>query len=308
MDNTPSWRVLLREFLLYKKADQRSERTLEDYEYHISRFFRAHPKALTSQQELERGCLEYLAAKACSPYYFNNKVKYLRAFFEYLKEKGIIPANPLARIHLRRVNELPRPATEEALEQLLSLPDRSTFAGLRDYALIMLTLDAGIRPKEAFGLLPSHFDLDNCRVEVPMPIAKDRESRILPILPQTALAVKQLINARHPNWPDTVPVFCSENGRPLSRQHWARRMRDYSERLGVKVKPYQLRHSFATIYLRNGGNAFALKDTLGHSTLEMTKRYVMLVEQDLQRVHQTASPLHRLLPSKGRVRHIKLPK
>ncbi len=82
-------------------------------------------------------------------------------------------------------------------------------------------------------------------------------------------------------------------------------MRQYAKQLDKKVTPYQLRHSFATLYLRNGGNAFALKDTLGHSTMEMTKRYIKLVEQDLEGVHHIASPLNRLLPKKRRVRKVR---
>ena len=42
---------------------------------------------------------------------------------------------------------------------------------------------------------------------------------------------------------------------------------------GVKIAPYQLRHSFATLYLKNGGDLFTLQKEMGHSDLRMTKRY-----------------------------------
>lgn len=58
------------------------------------------------------------------------------------------------------------------------------------------------------------------------------------------------------------------------------------------------RHSFALLYLRKGGNAFSLQNTLGHEDMSMTKRYVNLSGQDLKEIHKTASPLNSLLNSK----------
>ena len=81
-------------------------------------------------------------------------------------------------------------------------------------------------------------------------------------------------------------------------------MEVYAKRLGVKFHPYALRHSFATCFLRRGGNALALQRILGHSTLEMTKRYVHLNDQDLREQHAAASPLLAMFPGKRRVRAI----
>jgi integrase/recombinase XerD len=56
------------------------------------------------------------------------------------------------------------------------------------------------------------------------------------------------------------------------------------------VHPHRFRHTAAVEFLRNDGNVFALQMMLGHSTLEMVKHYVELLQQDVQRVHKTASP------------------
>jgi site-specific recombinase XerD len=68
----------------------------------------------------------------------------------------------------------------------------------------------------------------------------------------------------------------------------------YSKRIGIKVRPYDLRHSFALNFLRNGGNVFALQKLMGHSTLDMTKRYLALTQGDLQEQHAKASPVNML--------------
>ena len=54
---------------------------------------------------------------------------------------------------------------------------------------------------------------------------------------------------------------------------------------------HSFRHTFAVNYLRRGGSVFHLQKVLGHSTLEMTKRYCNLVTSDLQAVHQRISLL-----------------
>jgi len=59
------------------------------------------------------------------------------------------------------------------------------------------------------------------------------------------------------------------------------------------------------LYLRGGGNAFGLQKTLGHSDMNMSKKYVNLSGTDLQEAHETASPLNRLIDNKKRVGKIK---
>lgn len=114
----------------------------------------------------------------------------------------------------------------------------------------------------------------------------------------------KLINARHEEWGEDVPLFCTENEITFTRFAWCRRMPIYSKRLGVPVRPYDLRHTFSIMYLRNGGNVFSLQRTLGHANLTMTKRYVAITQGDLNQQHEVASPLKVLIPEKHRVRKV----
>jgi site-specific recombinase XerD len=70
----------------------------------------------------------------------------------------------------------------------------------------------------------------------------------------------------------------------------------------VKVYPYMLRHTFATLFLRAEGNALALQRLMGHSTLDMTRRYVHLNEQDMKTQHAGASPMQRITGKRTRMR------
>ena len=61
--------------------------------------------------------------------------------------------------------------------------------------------------------------------------------------------------------------------------------------VGVRVSPHTLRHTFAVLYIRNGGDSFSLQEILGHSTLDMTRRYVHLARRDVAEQHKKFSPM-----------------
>lgn len=63
---------------------------------------------------------------------------------------------------------------------------------------------------------------------------------------------------------------------------------------GVRCSPHTLRHIFAINFLRNDGDIFSLRKILGHSSLEMTRRYCELADVDIKTAHTMASPVDNL--------------
>ena len=69
-------------------------------------------------------------------------------------------------------------------------------------------------------------------------------------------------------------------------------VRKLGKRLGMQLSPHKLRHSFAISFLRNGANSFELQIALGHTTLEMTRRYTQALGfDDVYKRHMVASPV-----------------
>lgn len=296
------WQEALQQFLFFKKAAGRRDQTIKDYEIQIKHFFKLFPNCWEDELKLRQCFYEYLS-HPIKPATYNLRLTYLKAFFRWCVEEGYLLKNPAEGLSRKKTESRIVNIDPAILQKLIQLPDRKTFCGLRDYALILLTLDTGIRPKEAFSLLIEHFDFKTLQVCIPSEISKTGVTRVLPILPVTANAIKKLIATRHPEWDSKVPVFCTVEGKPLTRSIWSKRLNEYSKQLGVKIRPYDLRHTFALLYLKNGGYELSLQRTLGHTTLEMTKRYVHFTQNDLREINNTASPLNMLLQQTKRVKN-----
>lgn len=300
-----SWEDALEAFLLFKKADGLAVGTIDDYRYHVTRFFGLYPDAW-NPSDLSRArvaVLSYLGQDDIAPATFNIRRKYLKAFFSWLVDEGAYTGNPVEGIRARKAEPRIVQHSAETLANLLKLPDKSTYCGRRDYALICLSIDTAIRPSEALALTVDDVNLKEMTVLVRASIAKTRKSRTLPFSIETAKAIQGLITARPKEW-ETPLLFANYEGDRLTVSGWRQRLKKvYAPKLGLKrLSPYDLRHDAALHFLRNGMNPFALQTIMGHTTLDMTKRYIALAESDVREAHNMASPVKKLLGSKKRVR------
>ena len=88
------------------------------------------------------------------------------------------------------------------------------------------------------------------------------------------------------------PAFATDKDRPLTRRRILAIINTISKRAGVTdANVHRFRHTFAINYLRNGGDIYTLQRILGHSTLDMVKRYLEIAQADLEKAHRKASPV-----------------
>ncbi|MCM3175921.1 tyrosine-type recombinase/integrase [Paenibacillus sp. MER 99-2] len=293
-----TWEECLTEFINWKKVQGLSKHTIGDYERSMTLFMSRYPEAWDSPHNLKSMLYEHLAQPDIAPATYNGRLVYLRTFLKWCVENNYIRDNPLTNLKKRREEGRRVSVDIEVLRELLKVPDQSTFTGLRDYALILLTLDTGIRPSEALALVPSNFRPQAREIHVTALTAKTRRSRDLPISDATIKAMNKLIRSRPLGWADKVPIFCTYEGNALNRHVWGDRLERHSKKIGVHIRPYDLRHIYALESIRNGSSSFAVQKTLGHSTMEMTKRYVALINDDLKVEHAKTSPLTKIADEK----------
>jgi integrase/recombinase XerD len=120
--------------------------------------------------------------------------------------------------------------------------------------------------------------------------AKGRKQRIVPITSALRLEITPLLPLRRPS----DFLFITGSGTALMYRNALRDFQDLCNRLSItrpKTAWHTLRHTFATNYIAAGGNVVHLRRILGHSTLQMTMRYVHLQTKDLADSHSKLSSL-----------------
>ncbi|GBF34671.1 site-specific recombinase XerD [Desulfocucumis palustris] len=100
-----TWENYLKEYLLWKKAEGRSERTIRDYSNHIRLFFKRFPdSSFSNLRSFKKNIIEHMSLDV-KPAYYNNKLVYLKTFFEWCVNEGILAENPMKSFKRRKADE-----------------------------------------------------------------------------------------------------------------------------------------------------------------------------------------------------------
>ena len=303
---TASW---VAGFLVYARAEGLSPCTIADYSTGLRHFARwlgdRDPLAL-STAEL-RGFFATLRdvpngrGGTLSPKTVRNAWAALRSFYRWLADETSTP-NPMLAVQMpKAVPPVIEPLSRAQIAALLKACDqtraavthgRDAFAmsrdtAKRDRAIVLVLLDSGLRASELCALTVADVDVTTGYVLVKR--GKGGKGRITYIGKQTRRALWRYLSSRKTT--PAEPLFVARTGHPLDRDRLGALLANLGDRAGVPdVHPHRLRHTFATEFLRNGGNLLALQRLLGHSSLEMVRRYATIAESDLQRAHEAGSP------------------
>ncbi len=275
-------------FLAAKAAEGASPRTIEWYRMILVRLVRALDAGRTvdglDPAELRAWLVELRTTLA--PISVAGYVRTLRVFGNWLAAEGLAEAAALRGLRRPRVpHKLIEPVADDVLRRLLAI------SSVRDRAIVLLMLDTGLRLSEVAGIR-----LGDLRPDGTLKVrGKGSRERIVPVGSTARNAIVRYLGVRGPGGPDDA-LFLGRRGE-LGVRGIAQVFRRLKARVGVsdRLSPHSLRHTFARSYLVNGGDVFSLQRILGHTTLDMVKRYVALSDTDLATRHRDASPADRLL-------------
>ncbi|MCM2982291.1 tyrosine-type recombinase/integrase [Niallia circulans] len=221
----------------------------------------------------------------------NTRLRALRSIFNYLHKHKHIPHNPMDRISLLKDRKRIIPTfSKEQLNKLLRQPDLTTFTGVRDYTIMLLMLETGIRVNELAGL-----SLNDIRWEdklICIRNAKSYRERLVPIQREMKQQLKKYIAIR--GYVECEALFLTVDGTRLTRRGIQQRILKYGEMAnikGVRCSCHTFRHTFAKLSVQQGANIFELQTILGHSSMEIVKTYVNLFGSDVRERHKEFSPL-----------------
>lgn len=224
----------------------------------------------------------------------NHYVAVAKTFFTFLAEEGYIPSNPAARLKkLKDERLLIKTFSQEQIEALLGQPNELRFAGPRDRLLMLLLLDTGLRIAEAMNIKLKDIDRAHSTVTV---MGKGSKERSVHFGQTVRRALLQYLERRGEL--ETDYLFVTEYGHPMQARMAQQQLTRYgalAKIQGVRVSPHTFRHTFARNWIVNGGDVFSLQKMLGHTTMEMVRRYVNLANEDVGKAHRSYSPADRML-------------
>jgi integrase/recombinase XerD len=225
----------------------------------------------------------------------NIRLRTLKAQFNFYLDEGFIEYNPWSSVPLLKTDKKDLEVfSKDQFLRLLEVPNKKTFAGFRNFVIMIALLDTGLRISELLSLKDYHVDWDNSILWLGASRAKLRMGRPIPISERTFRLLKDLINenAILPEWDRTI--FISVSGKPLCSSSVRQIMKEYGKKAAisnVRVSPHTLRHTFSTHFILNGGDPFSLMKILGHSSIEMTMRYIQMNTEEIKKQHGEFSPL-----------------
>jgi site-specific recombinase XerD len=194
----------------------------------------------------------------------------------------------------------------EQIVDLLSAPDKNDFYGLRDHAFMTLMFGTGIRVSEMTTLrladvyLPKAHGhgMPDATIQV---IGKGDRQRRIALDENCETVLRRYAKARQLSLAEvgleSDVLFPSRLGRRMSYRVVLDKFRKYGAQAnieGVRLAPHTARHTFATLYMRNGGKLHNLQLILGHSTLAMSRHYAHIEDADAFAETRACSPLAKL--------------
>lgn len=246
-------------------------------------------------EELVKQVVLMMVEANLSPTTINHRVRTLKQFYQFLVSESLVEKDLTVKLDRKKVKSTVIQAfTEEQLNALLKAPDKTRFVGLRDYTIMLLLLDTGIRLSELVSIKLSDLKLtDN---ELVIPHGKGDKYRRVFVSARTRETVKKYLKARG-DISGNLYVFVNFENSPMCGRNVQERLKIYGKKAhleGVRVSPHTFRHTFAKMYITRGGDPFSLQALLGHSTLDMVRHYVNLWGSDLQKMHRKFSPVDNL--------------
>lgn len=167
-----------------------------------------------------------------SPFTTNIRERTLKCYLKWLFDEKHLSENLSMKLKLQKtLEDTIKPLANNEVKQMLGACDTSTYAGLRDYTVMLLMLDCGIRVGEAVEVLIDDIDLKQGFVTVRGETAKSRKMRQLPISLEVGKLLKELISIAKES--ECKYVFQSIYGGKIKQQNMILAFRRIGEKVGL---------------------------------------------------------------------------
>jgi len=235
---------------------------------------------------------DYIQNKEFSEAYKANILFTLKNFITFLVDTGTL--KPIAwhyvgTIFSHKDARLCSYYSTDEINKVLNQIDRTTKLGKRDYVIVLLLAELGLRESDVLNLKLDNFDWS--REELNLCMRKTKQPLTLPLTGTLLLALADYIRNAKPNT-DTSLLFPRVS--PTLKGAYTRGMIYYAvdryfKRAGINTKnkhhgPHALRHSLTSSLQRQNISLPTISATLGHGSMNITKRYLWMAPEQLRKL------------------------
>jgi len=307
----------IEEFLVgYFSTHDRSEKTVAAYSLDLRQFTEFLPEPAQRLRGLGPDLLENWASTLRERGYasasIRRKFASLRVFLNYWVRRGALSRSPMwqIRLDLQRERILTPTLSQDEVRRLLLKAHENVgrcttptpgFAETRDAAVIEVLFATGIRVGELTALQlgdyrrsAGEFLIRGKGARQRLAIVSDRVTREI---------VDKYVAARDQLSTRATAFFLGNTGRPLTTQAVAGILRRVAKSAGLDrhITPHMMRHTVATLLLRNGADLRIVQEFLGHASITTTERYTHISKRHLETALQEHHPSIRLRASHQRL-------
>ena len=290
---------LIDNFLLYLSSQKRfSKYTVISYKNDLS----STAKYVLETYEIKdirkisffhiRSYIVDLMKNGMSPKSVNRKISSLRSFYKYLIKKSIVDKNPMLKVISPKIpRRLPDYVSKTDIAILFdSISLGNTYCEARNYIIMLLLYNTGMRKSELIGLTDESVDYAQKRIAV---VGKGNKQRIIPVTNDLLTKIRKYIQIRNQSFECREAfLLLTDKGKPM----YPKLVYNVVNRVLVsmatstKKSPHILRHTFATHMANNGAELNTIKELLGHASLAATQVYTHNSIEKLKDVYSRSHP------------------
>lgn len=217
----------------------------------------------------------------------------IKSFLRWAKSQGYYPVNCMeglpSMVHCRPT--LVQTLSPDTIQKLLNAARRLIRNKERDLCILYLMLDCALRPGELRSIRLQDVNLEYGAVKV----AGKTGERIVPFTGPTKQVIVAWLRKRPPIGGQDA-LLLTASGEPLTKSSLRSIFRNLAKAAGLESRlfPYLLRHTAATELLRGGASMEVVRLMLGHTSYNITQRYLTLDTGDLAKAQYRASVVQRL--------------
>ncbi|MDD2494293.1 MAG: tyrosine-type recombinase/integrase [Tissierellia bacterium] len=178
---------------------------------------------------------------------------------------------------LKQIKKTPSILSEKEINELMELPDKNTFKGSRDSAILELMYSSGMRVTELINVKLNDVNINAGIIKI-----EGSNERIVPLSNITKDSITNYINNFRKNKCRDINnyLFINNYGDQISRQGIWKVLKYYEKKINLssELSPQILRNSFAVHLLKHGADIGTVQELMGHTTITATQSYLQNVD------------------------------